>query len=88
MAGLLATTPHEAIPQEYLYECVGNEVLLKRGLMEEAAERKRAHVHAIVLGQHLMSKEDLSNLSMNSSHWARARAEKTAVAYSTFLKSE
>mmetsp|Transcript_38294 Transcript_38294/g.81770 ORF Transcript_38294/g.81770 Transcript_38294/m.81770 type:complete len:138 (-) Transcript_38294:346-759(-) len=88
MAGLLANTPPEAIPQEYLYECVGNELLLKRGLTKEASARKRAHVRAIVLGQHLMNKKDLSNLSTVSSHWARTRAEKTAIAYSTFLKSE
>ncbi len=85
MANLLATNPAETITQEHIYEWVGNELLLKRGLVKDAINRKRAHIDAILLGQHLMNSEDLTNLSMVSSNWAQKRAKKSALAYITFL---
>jgi len=57
-----------------IFECIGIELFLNRGLVRQAGQRKRAHNDAIITGQHIFSNEELSKRSKISSRWAHERA--------------
>ena len=87
MSGEINNTPVEAITPEQLYECVGIEVFITQGLAMHVAEKKRAHIDAVLSEQMLQEDngicdiEKLSSVSKNGSRWHRSRAQKLASAY-------
>ena len=77
---LASTPPGDMIPQELLQECVGIEAFLVLGqeqrLLMQA--KKRAHIKAIVRGQHAFSEQELSIFSEKNSRWAVDKAKSRA----------
>ena len=80
MYTLLANAAPRAdmIPQEVLQECVGIEAFLglEQRLLMQA--KKRAHIQAIVRGQHVFSEHELSIISEQNSRWFVDKAKKRA----------
>ena len=91
MSREINNTPAEAIVPEQLYECVGIEVFVTQGLARRVAEKKRAHVNAILSEQIVQEQQGVSDLkklsgvSEKSSRWTKERAQKLAVGYSAIL---
>ena len=75
---LAYTTSRDMLNQEVLQECVGIEVfLLQEQRLVQA--KKRAHIMAVVNGQHeCSSPQELAFISEKSSRWARVDAQNRA----------
>ena len=75
---LANTTSQDMLNQEVLQECVGIEVfLLQEQRLVQA--KKRAHMMAVVNGQHeCSSPQELAFISEKSSRWARVDAQNRA----------
>ena len=75
---LANTTSQDMLNQEVLQECVGIEVfLLQEQRLVQA--KKRAHIMAVVNGQHeCSSPQELAFISEKSSRWARVDAQNRA----------
>ncbi len=77
--------------QEHLYECVGIEALVTRGLTMQMMERKREHVDSMLSEQSLQRQrgvqdpDRLSKVSEASSRWTKERAHKLASGYIELL---
>ena len=78
ISSVLATTSRDMLNQEVLQECVGIEVfLLQEQRLVQA--KKRAHMMAVVNGQHeCSSPQELAFISEKSSRWARVDAQNRA----------
>ena len=75
---LASTPPGDMIPQEVLQECVGIEAFLGQEQRLLMQEKKRAHIRAIVWGQHAFSEQELSIFSEKNSRWAVDKAKRRA----------
>ena len=82
-----ASTPAEDITQEQLSRCTGLEHLLSQAALMNITAAKQAHLDAVLEEQrnqdqrNTLDEDKLSRVSMNSSRWARVRAERLAVGY-------
>lgn len=75
---LASTPPGDMIPQEVLQECVGIEAFLGQEQRLLMQAKKRAHIKAIVRGQHAFSEQELSIFSEKNSRWAVDKAKSRA----------
>ena len=75
---LASTQRADMITQEVLQECVGIEAFLGREQRLVMQEKKRAHIRAIVRGQHVFSEQELSIFSEQNSRWAVDKAKRRA----------
>ena len=77
---LAAATPDDTIAENDLYECVGIEIYLSSSLLRLAEAKKREHADAVLVEHRSRRENDdyLSQVSKNSSRWARQRAHQLA----------
>lgn len=75
------------ITLEQLYECIGIEVYVTKGLAKDVAKTRRAHVDAVLSEQRIQKRkvvcdiEKLSSVSKTRSLLSKVRARKLATVY-------
>ena len=75
MSRLLATTPRDRITQDELQECLGIETfLMDQHTFRLHQQRRDRHINAVLIGQHLYNKDELSSISSSMSQQAREGA--------------
>lgn len=83
---------NDIITEEQLYNCVGLERLVTRGMAKYVEETKRAHVESILEEQRIQKERglyDMERLSMASkknSQWTAEVARKLATDYKVCLR--
>lgn len=84
----LEVTPTHATTPDRLCECLGLEAFMNKDLMLSIANKRRAHIDAILSEQRRQRErgvcdlETLSKISKESSEWTATRAQKLGMAYS------
>ena len=91
MSRQIEDAPADAmITLEQLYECIGIEVYVTKGLAKDVAKTRRAHVDAVLSEQSLQKRqgvcdlcdiEKLASVSKTRSRWTEVRARKLATGY-------
>lgn len=87
-----STTADDVMTPEQLYECVGIEMFISRGLAGHIKDTRRRHTETVLREQRRQLQqggsydiEKLRRASEKSSHWSKERAMKLATGYSKLL---
>ena len=81
----------DKVKREHLYECLGIEVFVTRGLARHIEETRRSHMDAVLSEQGRQNErgvynaELLSSVSHKKTAWSKKRAETLAIGYSKIL---